>query len=456
MDDNSSDLKWALSDLAGRLEAYRLAQDYYEGRHRLAFASDKFRSAFGSLLRAFADNLCAAVVDTVADRLQVIGFDTEQGDSSNLAAAAWALWQDNRMDRRAGEVHQQAFICGDAYAIVWPDSDGRPVIYPNQAAQVTVAYDPEMPGKIVRAAKTWLAEDKRLRLTLYYPDRIEKYATPGPLVQGLSPELASRLIPFEVPGEPWPLPNPYGVVPVFHFANGGIMGGFGRSELADIVPLQDGLNKAVADMLVAMEFVALPQRWITGLEVEIDETTGKPKAPFVPGADRVWTIGDPDAQLGQFAAADLSQFLAVQDSFRMEIARVSGIPLHYLSLRQDYPSGEAMKTAEARLTAKVRDRQIAWGNVWEDAMMLALRMAGLSEEAHLSTLWQDTAPRSEREFLEGLLLKQQIGASNDALLREAGYSPEQIEQMHAEVGSASSQLGDRLLAAFNQGNFGQR
>jgi len=73
-------------------------------------------------------------------------------------------------------------------------------------------------------------------------------------------------------------PNPYGRVPVFHFPNRRVYD-YGISDLADVIPIQDALNKALMDMLVAMEFGAFKQRWVTGIEYETDPVTGKPKPP---------------------------------------------------------------------------------------------------------------------------------------------------------------------------------
>ena len=61
----------ALASLHVRAPDYALYRAYYDGQHRLAFATDKFRDAFGTILRSFADNLCPTVVDAVADRLEV-------------------------------------------------------------------------------------------------------------------------------------------------------------------------------------------------------------------------------------------------------------------------------------------------------------------------------------------------------------------------------------------------
>lgn len=441
------DRKWALDGIRGRLLDYVLANDYYYGRHRLAFATEKFRNAFGSLLKTFADNLCPTIVDTVADRLVVTGFSSDaHGDDAQAAD----IWRANRMDRRAGETHTEALKSGDSYVIVWPDANNVPRIYPQAATLCTVEYDTDNPGAILKAAKLWKDNAERWRLTLYYPDRLEKYAS-IPAKGSDFPSGPGMFSPFEVPGEPWPLSNPWGVVPVFHFANNAFTGTFGRSELADVIPIQDALNKAVADMLVAMEFVALPQRWITGVEIELDETTGQPRQPFVPGADRIWTIGAPDARFGEFAGADLTQFITVQEAFRLEGARVTRTPLHhFMPKASEFPSGEAMKTAEQPLLSKIRDRQIAWGNVWEDVMLLALRMTG-HEATGLSCNWLDVTPRNERDLVETLLLKEQIGVSKKQLLREAGYTDEQIAQFEQERETEQDDAAEAMLAAFDRG-----
>jgi hypothetical protein len=408
-------------------------------------------NAFGELFRAFADNLCPAVVDSVADRLQIDGFDVEEGDPIK-ADLVMSIWRRNRMDRRVGEVHQEALRQGDAYVLVWPDRDGLAAIYPQRADQVAYVYDEELPGRALYAAKGWVRGDGTYRLNLYYADRIEKYVSRSATL-GAIPDSSNALVPFEADGEPWPLPNPFGTVPVFHFATNAPVGGYGKSELADVVPLQDALNKAVADMLVAMEYAALPQRWVTGIEVEIDPQTGKPVPPFTPGFERIWLSESPDVRFGEFQAADLAQFIRVQESIRGEFARVSGTPFHYLMLvGGDWPSGEAMKTAETRFLSRVRDRMVAYGNTWEDAMRFALAVEGVEVEGlRLSVRWRDPAPRSEREIVETVALKTQIGLPKRQALIELGYAEAEVEAFLQEGAAEAQAAGVELLRALNRG-----
>ena len=91
-------------------------------------------------------------------------------------------------------------------------------------------------------------------------------------------------------------------MPVFHFANNADLAEFGRSELEPAMPVQDGLNKSVLDMLVAMEFAAYRQRWAAGIEMTID-ADGNPAAPFKAGVDHVWIAENPGARFGDFDGA---------------------------------------------------------------------------------------------------------------------------------------------------------
>src|SRR5262245_61041502 len=111
------DVAWALAayrDVDRRLN-YGLARSYYDGEQRIALATAKLRSAFGGLFVTFADNLCPAVVDSVADRLEITGFESvdastgetlfTMGEQDELAKQAWALWRRNQLPANSNEVH---------------------------------------------------------------------------------------------------------------------------------------------------------------------------------------------------------------------------------------------------------------------------------------------------------------------------------------------------------------
>jgi hypothetical protein len=404
-----------LSKCQKRVKTYR---KYYDGDHNLAFATSKFRNAFADLFKEFAYNMCPSVVDALADRLRITGFG-----KSTAGDLAWQIWQANKMTQRAGEIHTDAFIVGDAYLLVWPDDSGAAIISVQTAEETTVHYADEDRTVIDWAAKRW-SIGKQIRLNLYYSNRIEKY---------ISDDTAGRVFrQYNVPGEPWPVNNEYGRVPVFHFGNNARQGTPGRSELKDVIPLQDALNKAVADMLVAMEFVALPQRWATGIEVKRDPETGQPISPWRPSIDAVWSAPDTDVRFGQFDPANLTQFLEVQDRFLVAIARVSRTPLHYIMPQSgDFPSGESLKTAETPFLAKVADRMESFGNTWQEVMLFALQIASAPATSadEIAVDWRDPAPKSAKEQAETAAIKQGIGVPLPVLLAELDYTETEIDDM---------------------------
>lgn len=428
------DAAWALVAIRSRRPLYALRRNYYDGLHRLAFATDKFRNAFARTFSAFADNLCAVVVDTVADRLEIDGW----GAGEDEAVEAAAIWRDRRLKRTAGEIHQEALALADSYLIVWRDQEGRSVWWPNVAEETAVRYDPERPGVVELGAKVWQAPDGRARLTLYYPDRIERYATPTRTVNGIPSEPRSY-VPYGDDVNPPVVLNPYGIVPVFHFANSAGIGRLGRSQIDSAIPLQDALNKSVLDGLVGSEALALPQRWGTGVETRLDPRTGEPmrEPPMMPG--EVLTVSSPDARFGEFAAANLSQLIEMSESYRLEIARVTGTPAHRLLLQGgDWPSGEALRVAEAPLVATCIDRADAWGPTWGAAMALAERLEASMSDTAPEPVWRDPSSRSEVDEVAVAEAKRRLGVSTRQVLRELRYTEEQIDAMMAENEEAAA------------------
>lgn len=437
----------ALKQIRDRQPGYRTFADYYAARQPLTYATEKYRDTFARMVSHYTENMCATVVDALADRLTLTAFSvsgsTEHDDGGG--ARVWDIWARNHMDRRSGEVHQEAAKTGDAYVIVWPDTEGRVRIVPQHAAATTVHYDDET-EQVTWAAKWWRRDDKRARLNIYWPDRIEKFVSLSE-AHGMSAR-AAEFIPLA--GEEV-VTNPYGQIPVFHFANNAEMATFGESELRSVLPIQDALNKSVADLLVTMEYAAFPQRWATGLEERRDPVNGTALTPFTAGVERIW-YGTTDVKFGDFAVADLTQFIAVHDMFLLSIARVTKTPTHYLLINpSNFPSGESLKTSESGFVSKVLDRQIAFGNVWEEVMTFAARVEGFAPTGHLAAIWQDPNPRSERDSVETAILKRQIGVSDSQLQREAGYSDTEIAAMQEENDARATLSLERQQQLINRG-----
>lgn len=439
-----TDIKAALKKLATARVETSIYYRYYDGEHALNFASTKFRNKFGRRLQRLTDNLCKPVVNAPVNRLEVLNFaaDGNADDQERF----WQIWKQNLMPGRSKNVHREAFRTGKAYVIVWADDKGKARMSPQTTGDIYVWFTGESrePSK---AAKLWFDEtEERHYLTLYFPDRIEKYVTTN---KSKSFPNANSFIEREVDGEPWPLPNPFARVPVFEFA-----APEKQSILSDVIPLQDALNKHFCDLMVAGEYNSIRQRWTTGIQYEVDEETNKPIVPY-DHDDPVWSTSGEEGKFGEFSDSPLEQYLKAKSDTREEIARVTGIPAHYFQMMTGhFPSGEALRTAESRFISMVQDAQLDFGESWADAIKFALQIeSGIvtPDASYVETQWRDAAPVGQRELLENGLMKKQLGVSTERILSELGYTESDIADILDQSEKEKVSLASAVQTAFNGG-----
>jgi len=97
-------MRWIQLQADERRGDYELARQYYGGEHDTAL-TDRLKKFLPPRL-AFRDNFMNVVVDALAERLTVMGFDS---DNEELSEWAWNLWQANRMDYTQVVVHTEAY-----------------------------------------------------------------------------------------------------------------------------------------------------------------------------------------------------------------------------------------------------------------------------------------------------------------------------------------------------------
>lgn len=442
---------WIAQQETALRTGYEVYDKYYAGEHEVRL-TDRLRKFLSPDL-TFRDNFCETVVDAVVERLNVTGF---AGQDEAIGAWAWETWQTNRMDLTQILVHTEAVVKGDAYLLVdWDAEAERPRFNFHEADLVTPRYNLES-RQMEFAAKKWLvsgltADDTQTRLNLYYPDRVEKYMAAGHVWTQVSD-----------PGDTaWPVPwldregRPLGI-PIVHFRNKPGAGLFGLSEIANVIPMQDLLNKTLVDLMMVLDTLGWPQRYTVGVV---------PPARYevVPGA--VWDFQADDsaekAVIGQFPNADVTGILAAIEAMVQHIAGRSRTPQHLFHLTGGLPSGESLKIAESGLVHKVKQRQVAFGNAWEDAITIALRLqsafgqrVGPEQPGRVETVWADPETRNEEAHLASLEAKSRLGVPHKQLWREMGYDDEEIEQMDADAQAqkiADTNIGEAILSSFAKG-----
>lgn len=394
--------------------------DYYDGKHRLAFASDKFLTAFGGLFASFADNFIPLIVGATAQRLHVQGF--RNGDDPKADKDAWGFWQRNGLDAGSQLGHIESLKKGDAFVVVWADDDGQPRITVETPEQCIVGYEPGTRSRRAAGLKQWTDADGK-HAVLMLPTQIFRFIWTKANGGSWAPD----------PQHDFPIVNPLGVVPMIPLTNQPRLdSAFGTSEFFPIIGIQDAINKTVADMMVASEYVAFPQRYVTGLELPEDDQ-GNVKPPYALAVDKFLVAEDTGASFGTLAAGDTMNHIKQIEMFIQQIATQTFTPPHYFNVGGNLPSGDAIKAAEAGLTAKVQDKMIVLGEAWEEVIRLCFKVLGdpRAEIVNGETIWKDPQFRTESELADALVKRAAIGVPRQQLWEDAGYTQSQISRFHA-------------------------
>jgi hypothetical protein len=415
-----------LEALAARQTALKRFDDYYAGRHKLLFATIKFRETFGMLFQSFSDNWCDLVVDASAERLRVDGFRFG-GDDAQADTDAWELWQRNGLDAESELAHTEAIKLGCAYALVYPDDGGEPAIQLESPTNAIVLVDPAQGRKRLAGLRDWVDEWGVEHCVLYLPTDVLWWSREG----------ANKTWVEDVGSGA----NPLGVVPLVPLPNmPTLRERQGRSDVERVIPIQDAVNKLCSDMIVASEFAAFPQRWVTGVDIprypEGDPNAGQPlpsfTSQFLAGAGTVFADEHDNARFGTFQVSDLGIYARAIEMLVQHVAAQTRTPPHYLlGAMGSFPSGESLKATETGLVAKVKRKQLAFGEGWEDTIRLAFAVAGDEARASsplLETIWMNPESRSTAEITDAAVKMASIGIPRPALWEYIGATPAQIER----------------------------
>lgn len=406
------------------LARYADLDRYYEGKQPLAFLSPEARTALGNRFGVMASNIPRLAVTALAERLRITGFTGDTG--------LWADWLRNDLDQTSGIAHREALLLGDSYVIVWADQFGRPRVTVESAKQVAVQTDPGT-RQITAAVKRWEDKDRNTsEAVLYMPDEIVL----------LRAQQTGAITGYSVVDT---IANPLGVVPVVNLRNTDrIVGDYGSSEVDDLKPLVDALNKSLADMMVTSEYVGRPRRWATGIELteepvlddDGNETGEMIEVNPIPEGHRAMISENPDAKFGQLNAADLAGYEASVRVLLGQVMAVSTLPAHYVGVFSDNPaSADALRAAEASLTARAEARQQQFGRAWEQVarLMVAVRDGrdpSLIEDIRIQ--WADAATRSVAQEADATVKLFQAGLlPRSYALSKLGYSDDEVAKIEA-------------------------
>lgn len=422
------------AQLSRQQAAIQLPEEYYAGQHRLSFQTRQFRESFGAMFKALAINWCKLPVDAAVNQLEIWGF--RFGDDTKANTDAWDIFQANDLDQGSLMAHTEAGKDGAVALLVAPPAAGSkwPQITVEHASQMAVAVDTANRRNRLAALKKWRGEDGYDYATLYLPGRIMKFRSQGKRSDtGAGGRVNWQLRPGDEGGR-----NGFGVVSAIPMLNKPTLLGGGQSDLADAIGIQDAINKLIADMLVASEFVAYPQRVMMGVEVPTDED-GNPDtaAQLKASVSRFWALEDPNAKIGEFSAADLGNYVNTIRSLVEDYAAITGTPPYYISGQVVNISGDAMLIARDALDTRVERKHIDFSGAWEEALRLsfkALDKNDLAQDFNAETIWKPARKVPESQMWDAATKMRTVGIPLEVIWERAGFTPKQIAHMKSLTG----------------------
>lgn len=450
------EIEATLSEMQAHQEAVILARNYFLGDQDV-YLTDRSRDFLGiHENNTFKYNICGTIVRALAEELSLLGFSTdEQGEKKPVSDWVAGLYDRNKVDSLQDTVHEAALSDSESFIIVeWDPVEGFPRLIYNpyfvdvsaggDGMGVWMIYENSDPDqRPIAAVKQWieqvgssLAPYSRLRRTVYYPDHFERwvYDNNSTWEHFSEPVEAAD---GETIIRDWIIPNvdragePLGI-PVFHFRNKGI-----RPEHWDAIPMQDGINKTLVDVLAAGDLTAFQSFFGFGFYPTLDgkaiASDGSNLMKIGPAQFNGTMKPPSEAGLTIIPGSDPTPLMNQFKDLVLATANLTDTPASRFIVTAAIASEKTIKEQERGLRKKGKDRRSLFSDPWVGVFDMARKLdnlfgsAGLSETVALSPVWEHT------ESLEELKEKREsLGIPLEQVWREAGYSEAQIESMRRD------------------------
>lgn len=403
---------------------------YYEGHFDLPWVRDKdIGDAYLALLNKSRSNFLRLVADVAAERSQVLGLRLP-GNNETADSETWDIWLRNGLDETSPAAFAHAIVERRAYLSVWWDQrdNSRARIAVEDPQQCWVEYEPGDNRRRAAGIKTWLDDWTGRRMaTLYLPDAIHYFEW-----RGADDKRPSGWYPRRDPER-----NRLRVVPLVPMRNKPSIRDEGYSQIEDLLPVQDRINQTLFNRQIAEHLTAFRQKWATGLELPEDEE-GNPIVDWQASITSIWladgaTDGHPP-RFGEFSATDLTQYHKTIEQELEHLSVISRTPRHVFLHQGQAPSGDAMKSDEAGLVAKVHAMWPSFGASIREALTLARQIEGLTTPMGSEIVWADPEWQTFAQLVDGhaKLVEARI-ESLDYAREKLGMTPAAIARVKREI-----------------------
>lgn len=390
------------------------------------------RQEFRWLVEQSPVNLISKVVDSHVASLFVDGYRSPEA-KDNLPA--WSQWQANRMDARQTGVHRTALEYGVAYVRVLPGDTG-PAWAPFSPRQLTAVYGDTINDEWPEYALTVKRDGERLSLEVLAPEY--RYTFTAKNADDTQPEFERA----EKHGVPW--------CPVVRFQSDYSLDDDSRGLVEALMSLQAQVNLTSFSLMIAMQFSAFKQKWVTGLELPRDEQD-RPIEPFKAAVNRLFVGEGEGTKFGQFDATDLGQYLAAREDAVRLMSTIGNVPPHTVLGALANLSAESLAAAEVSKTRYEDTVRLLFGEAWEQTFRLSRYISGDTaavDDVSAQVVWRDTEARSQAQITDAAVKLRSIGFPISYIAELLGTAPQDLPQLLAEIEAEMNAQAQAQATAF--------
>lgn len=344
-------------DNVQRIENYKVYQDYYNGDHEIHLPP-ALKQALESDFKVIS-NYCKTVVDKAVGYLcskpisiEVVPdtFDLSEEEAENIRKREeqaermlYNVYRNNhflkqnivkliRVQGKKGEVFVKCYVDETDKNAIWPEDKIKlKVLRPDIVFPKFKDDDYEVYEYIAIVFNRF---DERGHVYKYaqvfWDDVIREYVSRGGREN------------WEMTNE---VPNKIGMIPIIHIKNNEDDTPWGRSDIEDIMTLQDAINKSLTDLAYNADYQAFQRVIVTGhSEVALSpEEALKPENQKNTGPGSMTSIPEPEANVYVIEPADSSRLIEIIKTIRQEISANARVP--QIALSQADGAGAASSLA---------------------------------------------------------------------------------------------------------------
>lgn len=425
---------------------------YVRGRQDPPYAPEGVNAEYRWIMIRSQRNFLPLVISVVSQNLHVDGY-RPTGATVNQPLAPqrpqpeWDAFRANRMVSRQHGVHRSVIKYGSAYVTVLPgqmstDEEQQadvPVIRPVSPRRMTAFYaddvDDEWPQFAVEVRTVNLPKGQNQVFVSVY-DEDTRYilsGQPGASISGA--QLGLRLADPDNPllnGQDPVASHGLGVCPVVRFLFESDLDGESdcAGEIEPIMPIQDQINNTTFNLMMAEQYAAFRQRWVTGMSPADEQ--GRETQPFRPGVDRMFAAEDTATRFGEFSETALAPYSTSREDGIRHMATITQVPPYHLLGQVANMSAEALAAARDGLDRKIEELQAGMTDPWRNVFRLTALAAQDKDgwnDLFGTVKWRDTSARAFSATIDGLTkVAQMLGVPVEELWGKIpGVTQEDVE-----------------------------